>query len=107
MIASPFCARLSASSAVNTTAPDAAPGLAGSPFPSSVRGALGSNVGCSNWSSDAGFTRRTASDSSISPSRAMSTAMRRLAAAVRLPLRVCSMYSLRCCTVNSRSCMSR
>ena len=48
MIASPFCARLSASSAVNTTAPDAAPGLAGRPFPSSVRGALGSSVGCSN-----------------------------------------------------------
>ena len=32
MIASPFCARLSASSAVNTTAPEAAPGLAGSPL---------------------------------------------------------------------------
>ena len=81
MIASPFCARLSASSAVNTTAPDAAPGLAGRPFASSVRGALGSSVGCSNWSSDDGFTRRTASDWSISPSRAMSTAMRSDAAA--------------------------
>ena len=48
MIASPFCARLSASSAVNTTAPDAAPGLAGRPLASSVRGALGSSVGCSS-----------------------------------------------------------
>jgi hypothetical protein len=107
MTASPFAARLSASSALNTMVPDAAPGLAGKPFDSTVRAAFGSSVGCSNWSSDAGLTRSTASLRVISPSCAISTAMRRLAAAVRLPLRVCSMYSLFCWIVNSMSCMSR
>ncbi len=107
IIASPLAARLSASSALNTTAPQAAPGLAGSPLASLVRGASGSSVGCSNWSSAAGLTRRTASFWSISPSCAISTAMRRLAAAVRLPLRVCNMYSFFRWMVNSMSCMSR
>ncbi len=91
MTASPLSARLSASSALNTTAPEAAPGLAARPLPIDVRFAFGSSVGCSSWSRDAGLTRSTASFWSIRPSLAISTAMRRLAAAVRLPLRVCSM----------------
>jgi hypothetical protein len=107
MTASPFCARASASSALNTTMPEAAPGEAGSPLASTLRGALGSSVGCSSWSSAAGFTRFTASVWSIRPSRAMSTAIFSDAAAVRFPLRVCSMYSLLDWTVNSMSCMSR
>ena len=45
---SPFCARDSASSALNTTAPEAAPGLAGSPLASRLRVAFGSSIGCSN-----------------------------------------------------------
>ena len=49
------------------TAPLAAPGEAGSPRDSTSRLALGSSVGCSNWSSAAGSTRRTASALSISP----------------------------------------
>ncbi|CKZ26731.1 Uncharacterised protein [Mycobacterium tuberculosis] len=43
----------------------------------------------------------------IRPSLARSTAMRSDAFAVRLPLRVCSIHSLPCSTVNSMSCMSR
>ena len=106
MTASPFCARNSASSAENTTAPEAAPGLAGRPFAKSFFSDLGSSVGCSSWSSAAGLTRMIAVLRSISPSSAISTAMRSDAAAERLPARVCSMYSLFCCTVNSMSCMS-
>ncbi len=48
MTASPFAARISASSALNTAAPLAAPGLAGRPRESSFRGAFGSSVGCSS-----------------------------------------------------------
>ncbi len=103
---SPLAARISASSELNTATPQAAPGLAGRPRDIRVRGAFGSSVGCSSWSRLAGLTRRTASSRSISPDCAISTAMRRLAPAVRLPLRVCSMYSFCCCTVNSMSCMS-
>ena len=54
-----------------------------------------------------GSTRSTASSLVISPSLASSTAMRSAALAVRLPLRVCSIHSLPCSMVNSRSCMSR
>ena len=44
--------------------------------------------------------------SSISPSSTISTATRTAAGPVRLPLRVCSMYSLPSWMVNSKSCMS-
>ena len=67
----------------------------------------GSMVGCSSWSSEAGSIRATASSLVISFSFASSTAMRSAALAVRLPFRVCSIQSLPCSTVNSRSCMSR
>jgi hypothetical protein len=97
----------SASSELNTISPDAAPGEAGSPEARILRSALGSMVGWSSWSSAAGSTRLTASSSVISPSEASSTAMRRAALAVRLPLRVWSIQSLPFSTVNSMSCMSR
>ena len=51
--------------------------------------------------------RDTASFCEITPSLASSTAMRIEALAVRLPLRVCSIQSRPCSTVNSMSCMSR
>ena len=99
--------RASASSAENTTLPEAAPGEAGKPRASTVFLALGSSVGCSSWSSEDGLMRATASVVSISPSATMSTAIFSAALAVRLPPRVCSMNSLPRCTVNSMSCMSR
>ena len=88
---SPARACFSASSAVNTTLPEAAPGEAGRPLAITLRSALGSSVGCSSWSSEAGTMRATASFLSIRPSRTMSTAILSAALAVRLPLRVCSM----------------
>ena len=79
MIASPFCARLSASSArEHHRAATPRPGWPAGPSPAACAAPSGSSVGCSNWSSEDGLTRRTASDWSIRPSRAMSTAMRRL-----------------------------
>jgi hypothetical protein len=54
-----------------------------------------------------GSIRITASDFSISPSSAMSTAILRAALAVRFPVRVCSIQSLPPWMVNSMSCMSR
>ncbi len=89
----PFCAQATASSAVKTTAPVAAPGEAGSPFAATgtdVR-ALGSKIGCSSWSSACGSTFRSASFFVRSPSSHMSTAMLTAASPVRLPLRVWSM----------------
>ena len=97
----------SASSELNTISPEAAPGEAGRPVAMTLRSAFGSMVGCSSWSREAGSTRPTASWWVISPSAASSTAMRRAALAVRLPLRVCSIQSFPVSTVNSRSCMSR
>ena len=99
--------RCSASSDENTISPEAAPGEAGSPVAITLRAAPGSMVGCSSWSSAPGSTRVTASSRVINPSLASSTAMRSAALAVRLPERVCSIHSLPCSTVNSRSCMSR
>ena len=107
MTASPWPASVSASSAVKTTLPEAAPGDAGRPLAMTLRSAFGSSVGWRSWSSEAGSMRRTASALSISPSSARSTAIFSAAGAVRLPLRVCSMNSLFCWTVNSMSCMSR
>ncbi len=42
----------------------------------------------------------------MTPVFAMSTAIFSAALAVRLPVRVCSIYSRPFCTVNSMSCMS-
>ena len=97
----------SASSDENTISPVAAPGEAGRPAPMMSRSALGSMVGCSSWSSEAGSTREIASSREIRPSLAISTATRIAALAVRLPERVCSIHNLPRSMVNSRSCMSR
>ncbi len=89
---SPASCRRTASSAVNTTRPLAAPGDAGNPLANTVSSAIGSIIGCSNWSICSGATRMTASRSSKSPSCTMSTAMRTAAGAVRFAERVCSRY---------------
>ena len=83
--------RRNASSAWKTAMPLAAPGEAGSPFASTAFVAFGSMRWCSSWSRSPGGTRSTASFRSISPSFAISTAMRTAAGPVRLPVRVCSM----------------
>ena len=105
--ASPAWAIHSAWSASNTTLPVAAPGEAGRPAATTVRGASGSSVGCSNWSRAAGSTRLMASSWEMTPSAARSTATFSADLAVRLPLRVCSIHRRPCSTVNSMSCMSR
>ena len=81
----------SASAAVKTILPVAAPGEAGRPVAITSRAEVGSMVGCRSWSSEAGSTRITASSLLIRPSDARSTATFSAALAVRLPLRVCSM----------------
>ena len=101
-----LAARSSASSAVNTTAAEAAPGWRQAARHHLARFARDRGSGCSSWSSEAGSTRHRllAVDQPLpAPSRRRSDA----AAAVRLPLRVCSIQSLPLCTVNSMSCMSR
>ena len=67
------------------------------------------NWGCSTWSRCSAVTRPMASLRLIFQPRClvMSTAMRRAAAPVRLPTRVCSIHSLPCSMVNSVSHMSR
>ena len=104
----PCALSVSASSAENTISPEAAPGEAGSPVAITLRSALGSMVGMQE------LVERRRIDARhrllarvIRPSFASSTAMRSAALAVRLPERVCSIHSLPCSTVNSRSCMSR
>ena len=103
---SPLRAAFSASSAVKTTLPTAAPGDAGSPFAMTFTGVFGSKDGCIRRSSCSGSIRMIAVFLSISLSLTMSMAIFSDAAAVRLPTRVCSMYSLPSWTVNSMSSMS-
>ncbi len=85
----PSAAVFSASSAVNTACPTAAPGEAASPLAITSLGASGSSVGCSSWSSAAGSTRPTAVLRSIRPSpfhlhRHAQRRFRRALAAARL-----------------------
>jgi hypothetical protein len=80
----------SASSALNTMWPLAAPGLAGSPLASSFFGA-GSMRGVQQLVDGRRSTRRIASRSLMSPSFTISTAMRTAARAVRFPVRHWSM----------------
>ena len=107
MTFSPREPRISAVSASKTTSPTAAPGEAGRPLAMTSYLASGSRRGCRSWSSWSGCTLDTASSSLMRPSPTMSTAILRAAAAVRLPVLVCSMKSLPCSMVNSMSCMSR
>ena len=104
----PSSCQRAASSAKNTTCPQAAPGDAGKPRVSTLAcfcAAL-SNTGCSSSSSLLGSQRFKAVFSSISPSRSKSIAIFTIAVPVRFPLRVCKNHSLPSCTVNSMSCMS-
>ena len=89
----PFCDQATASSAVKTTAPVAAPGEAGRPLAavSAFARSFGSKIGCRSWSSACGSTFITASFFVRMPSSTRSTAMCTAATPVRLPLRVCSM----------------
>ena len=96
-----------ASSAVNTICPQAAPGEAGRAcaigfalFKSST-----SKRGCNKESNCLGSTIIKASSLVIIPSSTMSHAIFSAAAAVRFPLRVCSMNKFPFSIVNSISCM--
>ena len=81
-----------ASSAVKTTFPQAAPGDAARAIAIGLAflSAITSNCGCKRASSCLGSIMHTASFSLIIPSSTKSQAILRAAAAVRLPLRVCS-----------------
>ena len=103
----PAALATSAASELKTISPLAAPGEAGRPTAMILRSAFGSIVGWSSWSSAAGSMRMIACSRVIRPSLAMSTAIRREAFAVRLPVRVCSIQSFPSSTVNSMSCISR
>ena len=82
-----------ASSAENTTLPEADPGDAARPEPRGTAAfkASGSNCGWSRVSSCLGSILKTASSSVIMPSSTMSQAILRAAWAVRFPFLVCSM----------------
>ena len=89
----PFWAQATASSAVKTTSPAAAPGEAARPLAttSAFSRALGSKIGCRSWSSAWASIFRIASAGVRMPSSTMSTAILTAATPVRLPLRVWSM----------------
>ena len=106
MTASPLPARLSASSALNTTAPEAAPGLAGRPREISVRGALGSSVGMQQLVERG---RIDPQDRLAAVDQAFLRHVHRDAQAGRrgaLAVAGLQHVQLACCTVNSMSCMS-
>ena len=103
---SPLAAQASASSALNTARPTAAPGEAGKPVAITCFLAFGSSIGCNNWSNWSAPTRMIASSWVTKPSSTISTAIRTAAAAVLLPLRHCSIHNLPCSMVNSISCIS-
>ena len=105
---SPFSFQATASSAVNTTLPQAAPGEAPKPLPAGVAAfkAAASNCGCKSVSRLRGSIIATASSSVLIPSSTKSQAICKAACAVLLPLRVWSIKSLPCSTVNSISCIS-
>ena len=94
---------------MNTARPTAAPGDALRPLATRMAAlrAAGSNWSRNSWSTWPGSMRTTASALVMTPSATMSMAIRTAAAAVRLALRVWSMYSLPRSMVNSRSWTSR
>ena len=91
MTFSPLPPRSAASSAEKDSEPTAAPGEAGRPFTMTVALCVGSMPGWSSASSCDGSMRSSASSLVMRPSSTMSTAVFTAAAAVRFPLRVCSM----------------
>ena len=86
----PAAAASTASAAVNTTSPFAAPGEALTPSASTSKSAAGSNVGCSSASSPPASIVPIACAASSSPSSTASQAKRTAACAGRLALRVWS-----------------
>lgn len=107
MTGCPACACVSAVLESNTMCPVAAPGDAAMPLPSWFLSASASNRGnisCASW---APFTRSSASSIVIRFSSTSCVAMRKAAAAVRFPTRVCSIQSLLRSIVNSMSHRSR
>ena len=97
---------LSASSAVKTTLPLAAPGDAGRPLAIIFFSTLSSNVGCKRVSNVFGSILKIASFFEINFSLTISTAILIAALAVRFPFRVCNIHNLLFSTVNSISCIS-
>ena len=95
-----------ASEAVNTISPFAAPGDAATPVARTENSACGSNVGCSSASRFSASIVAIASAFVSRPSLTASTANRTAAWAGRFALRVCSMYRRPSSIVNSVSCMS-
>jgi len=105
---SPLRCHSTASSAVKTTLPTAAPGPAGNPLtkgwaPFNIAGLM---IGCNNSSSWAGSRRKTAVFSSIRPSANISIAIFKAAVPVRFPTRHCNMNNLPSWIVNSMSSIS-
>ena len=102
----------SASSALNTALPTAAPGTALIPAATlrlarSARGVDGSTIGIEQ---PLDVFRLDALDRFFLGNQAFLRHVHRdlkVAAGVRFPMRVCSMYSVPSSTVNSMSCMSR
>ncbi len=106
MTSRPSCSAWTASLAVNTTSPLAAPGEALTPLASTSKSAFGSNVGWRSASNDEGSIVVSASSLDNRPSSTASHANRTAAWAGRFALRVCSMNSCPSSIVNSVSCMS-
>ena len=104
---SPRACEATAVAESNTTLPTAAPGDAAIPRVSSLRSAAVSNWGNISWASWAPETRSSASSMVISCSSTSWVAIRKAAAAVRFPTRVCSIHSFPRSTVNSISHRSR
>ena len=90
MVSLPCSFHATASSAVNTICPAAAPGDALRPLAATSIRVLGSRRAWKSWSSDSAATRESAVFSSIKPSLTMASAMRTAASALRLALRVWS-----------------
>ena len=104
---SPRAAQATAVGESKTTLPTAAPGEAAIPRVSRSRSAAVSNCGNISWASCAPVTRCSASSMVISCSSTSWQAIRKAAAGVRLPTRVCSIQSFPRSTVNSMSHRSR
>jgi hypothetical protein len=102
----PAAAASTASGAVKTISPLAAPGEAGTPCASTAISACGSNVGCRSASSLEASIVISARSRVSRPSATASAAKRTAACAGRFALRVCSMYRRPSSIVNSVSCMS-
>ena len=106
MTSRPSAAAATASGALKTISPFAAPGDAATPLARTAYSTVGSNVGCSSASSFSQSIVAIASDFVSRPSSTTSQAKRTTACAGRLALRVCSMYRRPSSIVNSVSCMS-